>query len=188
MSRPNYDHIRTVEDLKNEFFALQRHNEFLRRETESLQQDNESLRKDNRDLSNKNEVLEKQNKHLSQRTEAMEVNNLSCMETMSQQCDNLQKEIQQIKKQIEDERSERSAEQRRDIQFETGLNDIMMKIYAELRSKEEESKSLQDRLYTATAQNHQDLGLILRTVGDIFNAEKEEKHKKRTHWFFRWFW
>ena len=188
MSRCNYDHIQSVEDLKNEFFALQRHNEFLRRETESLQEDNESLRRDCRDLSHKNEALEKQNKDLIQRTEAMEVNNLSCMETMSQQYDNLQKEIQQLKKQTEDERSAYSAEQKRNIQFEMGLNDIIMKIYAELRSKEQEMKSLQDQLYIAAAPNRRDLSMIIRTAGDIFNAEKEEKYKKRTHWFYRWFW
>ncbi|XP_067446902.1 uncharacterized protein [Thunnus thynnus] len=188
MSRPNYDHIQTLEDLKNEFFALQRHNEFLRREKESLQQDNESLQRDHKALSLKNEVLEQENRSLIQRMDAMEANNLACMKAMSQQHDNLHKEIQQLKRHIRDERSVQSVERIRVLEFQMGLEDTMKKMYAELRSKTEEVEGLKVQLSIAAEQNCKETGSLIRSMGDIFNEEKMERHRKKNHWFYRWFW
>lgn len=184
MSEYDYD-VMPVVELKNELFSFQRLNEYLRRETESLQEDNDAIRRNNEALREKNNVLQKQNNILLERLEAMEVQNKACMETMNKQHDNMQKEIQQLRNKIEGDKSACFAKQQMNIQ--SGMNDLISKVYSELMSKKQEVEDLQDQLYVASTRNRQDLGMVIRTTGDIMNAEMEEKHKKKSSWFNSWF-
>ena len=81
-----------------------------------------------------------------------------------------------------------SAERHRVLEFQMGLEDTMKKMYAELRSKSEEVEGLKVQLCIAADQNCKETANLIKSMGDVMNEEKVEKHKKKTSWFYRWFW
>ncbi|KAG8012091.1 hypothetical protein GBF38_004545 [Nibea albiflora] len=114
MPQPNYDHIQTVEDLKNEVLSLQQHPQTRNKSPSNKK--NTSLKRDQKALIQKNEDVKKQNDKLTQILKDMEINHLA-----------LHRNIQQLKTQVDMETTE----------FQMVLQNTLDKINTELVAKEE---------------------------------------------------
>ncbi|XP_047454534.1 myosin heavy chain, cardiac muscle isoform-like isoform X2 [Mugil cephalus] len=200
MSKPNYDHINSAEDLKNEFFTLQQYNEFLCRWTHSLQEknsfldsENKALKDETENLSDLQRKLKGENKALKNAIKSLQEENTSLsqrkvqVENNSDKTLQLMDEVQKLKERLKHERAVYLAQKKRDLDFQMELKNYVIKINTELIKMREEVENLQDKLYTAATENRHNLATMIKTMGDITNTEKEEEHYKRTHWFFSWF-
>ncbi|KAE8292284.1 hypothetical protein D5F01_LYC09651 [Larimichthys crocea] len=175
MPQLNYDHIQTVEDLKNEVLSLQQRNNIRKQEIESLQQENTSLKRDQKTLIQKNEDVETQNNKMIQRLKDMEINHRD----MRQQLHCMHRNIQQLKTQVA---TEHFTEERQAIEFQMGLHNTLDKIYAKFLAKKKEAEEVKKELNIVVKENCHVAAMLIKDLGDMVNKQKMQQHKQKTHW------
>lgn len=163
-----------LEELRNKISVLRWRNNILRRQNMAVCKHNKAICQYNWALCQKIQALNEHNKDLHQQMEDLRAD----------RHDLLQREVQELRRKLQCEKSQRLIAE----EGEQGLNTTVLSMYAKLTSKMQEVEILHDKLRAANIKNCKDTGVIIRSMGDMINAEMVERHQKETHWFHLWFW